>query len=105
LVSYAWYSSNSGSATHAVGTKTANAFGLHDMHGNVWEWVQDCHAGNYSAGQPSNGSAYTSGSCSNRVRRGGSWNGVPQYLRSAYRLGLDPSNRGIYLGFRVARTL
>jgi formylglycine-generating enzyme required for sulfatase activity len=106
LVSYAWYSSNSGSATHAVGTKTANAFGLHDMHGNVWEWVQDCHAGNYSAGQPSNGSAYTSGSCSNRVIRGGSWNvTTPQDLRSAYRGGNAPTSRYNSLGFRVARTL
>jgi formylglycine-generating enzyme required for sulfatase activity len=105
LGSYAWYSSNSGSATHAVGTKTANAFGLHDMHGNVWEWVQDCHAGNYSAGQPSNGSAYTSGSCSYRVIRGGSWNSTPQYLRSANRSSNDPTSRVNYLGFRVARTL
>jgi formylglycine-generating enzyme required for sulfatase activity len=105
LGSYAWYSSNSGSATHAVGTKTANAFGLHDMHGNVWEWVQDCHAGNYSAGQPSNGSAYTSGSCSFRVYRGGSWGDAPQNLRSADRLTNVPSIRGDILGFRVARTL
>jgi formylglycine-generating enzyme required for sulfatase activity len=89
-----------------VGTKTANAFGLHDMHGNVWEWVQDCHAGNYSAGQPSNGSAYTSGSCSNRVIRGGSWNvTTPQDLRSAYRGGNAPTSRYNSLGFRVARTL
>jgi formylglycine-generating enzyme required for sulfatase activity len=107
LVSYAWYSSNSGSATHAVGTKTANAFGLHDMHGNVWEWVQDCPAGNYSAGQPSNGSAYTSGSCSYsyRVFRGGSWLNDPLYLRSAIRDGYDPTYRDNFLGFRVARTL
>ena len=110
LGSYAWYSSNSGSATHAVGTKTVNAFGLHDMHGNVWEWVQDCYAGDYSAGQPSNGSAYngsayTSGSCSIRVLRGGSWYNYPQSLRSASRLRFDPTVRSNYLGFRVARTL
>ncbi len=105
LGSYGWYSSNSGSGTHAVGTKTANAFGLFDMHGNVWEWVQDCSAGNYSAGQPSNGSAYTSGSCSYRVLRGGSWAGDPQYLRSADRNGDVPTIRGNALGFRVARTL
>jgi formylglycine-generating enzyme required for sulfatase activity len=75
------------------------------MHGNVWEWVQDCHAGNYSAGQPSNGSAYTSGSCSIRVFRGGSWNDYPQDLRSAYRLRNSPTIRLNDLGFRVARTL
>jgi formylglycine-generating enzyme required for sulfatase activity len=77
------------------------------MHGNVWEWVQDCHAGNYSAGQPSNGSAYTSGSCSYsyRVFRGGSWLNDPLYLRSAIRDGYDPTYRDNFLGFRVARTL
>ncbi len=105
LGSYAWFYSNAASATHPVGTKTANAFGLHDMHGNVWEWVEDCHAVNYSAGQPSNGSAYTSGSCSTRVFRGGSWNFSPQNLRSANRDGFVPSNRYDIIGFRVARTL
>ncbi len=105
LGSYAWYSSNSGSATHAVGTKSANAFGLHDMHGNVREWVQDCYAENYSAGQPSNGSAYQEGSCSYRVYRGGSWGNSPQNLRSAFRLRDVPSYRYGIIGFRVARTL
>ena len=60
---------------------------------------------NYSAGQPSNGSAYTSGSCSTRVFRGGSWNFSPQNLRSANRDGFVPSNRYDIIGFRVARTL
>lgn len=105
LGSYVWSLSNSGSATHAVGTKTANAFGLHDMHGNVWELVQDCYADNYSAGQPSNGSAYISGSCANRGSRGGSWGSTPQNLRSAYRNWSGPANRGSSVGFRVARTL
>jgi formylglycine-generating enzyme required for sulfatase activity len=91
--------------TTPAGTFSANVFGLHDMHGNVWEWVQDCHAGNYSAGQPSNGSAYTSGSCSYRVDRGGSWYSLPQNLRSASRDGDEPSGRGNLVGFRVARTL
>lgn len=105
LGDYAWYASNAGDATHEVGTKKANAFGLHDMHGNVSEWVQDCSAVDYSAGQPSDGSAYTSGSCSYRVNRGGSWLNYPRYLRSAYRIGGEPTNRDSYLGFRVARTL
>jgi formylglycine-generating enzyme required for sulfatase activity len=105
LGSYAWYGSNSGSATHAVGTKTANTFGLHDMHGNVWEWVQDCYAGNNSAGQPANGSAYTSGSCSIRVYRGGSWYSYPKDLRSAYSNADVPTFRSDGYGFRVARTL
>ena len=105
LGSHAWYSSNSGSATQAVGTKTANAFGLHDMHGNVFEWVQDCFENSYSAGQPSNGSAYQGGSCSLRVDRGGSWGNDPQNLRSADRFRSEPSVRYGILGFRVARTL
>ena len=91
--------------TTAAGTFPANAFGLYDMHGNVWEWVQDCFAANYSAGQPSNGSAYTSGSCSDRVGRGGSWGNDPQLLRSAIRGGDVPTLRNDNLGFRVARTL
>jgi formylglycine-generating enzyme required for sulfatase activity len=83
----------------------ANAFGLHDMHGNVWEWVQDCYADTYSAGQPSIGSAYQGGSCSYRGYRGGSWVSQPQYLRSAFRQRSVPANRYSSLGFRVAKTL
>ena len=102
---YAWFEGNSDNKSHPVRTRKPNAFGLFDMHGNVYEWVQDCYADNYSAGQPSNGSAYTSGSCSNRVDRGGSWDGSPRLLRSAIRGGIEPSFRGSNLGFRVARTL
>jgi formylglycine-generating enzyme required for sulfatase activity len=91
--------------TTAVGSFTSNALGLFDMHGNVWEWVEDCYAENYAAGQPSDGSAFRSDSCSNRVVRGGSWNITPQYLRSADRIRLEPSSRNSNLGFRVARTL
>jgi formylglycine-generating enzyme required for sulfatase activity len=105
LGSYAWFSSNAASATQAVGMKMANAFGLYDMHGNVWEWVQDCYAKNYSDGQPSNGSAYQDGSCSSRVIRGGSWRGYPQLLRSADRVRYGPTFRDVEIGFRVARTL
>ena len=105
LGDYAWYGSNAGFARHTVGAKMANAFGLHDMHGNASEWVQDCYAVDYSEGQPSDGSAYTSGSCSERVSRGGSVNGDPQDLRSAFRVQAVPTSRYIVLGFRVARTL
>lgn len=91
--------------TTPVGTFPANAFGLHDMHGNVYEWVEDCYADNYSAGQPSDGRAYTSGSCADRVFRGGSWYDAPQFLRSAYRSWVGPAVRDDILGFRVARTL
>jgi formylglycine-generating enzyme required for sulfatase activity len=91
--------------TSRAGSFPANAFGLHDMNGNAAEWVEDCYAKNYSAGQTSNGSAFQQGSCSSRVARGGSWADVPRDLRSAFRSGLDPANRRRGLGFRVARTL
>ncbi len=87
-----------------VGSFGANGWGLHDMHGNVFEWVQDCWNGSYS-GAPSNGGAWTSGDCSRRVLRGGSWFNLPRYLRSAYRYGSASDNRDNSLGFRVARTL
>ena len=90
--------------TTAVGSFASNAFGLFDMHGNVWEWVEDCFAENYAAGQPSDGSAFRSDSCSYRVLRGGSWNYIPQLLRSALRDGFVPTLRSNILGFRVART-
>ena len=73
------------SQTAPVGSFPANEWGLHDMHGNVWEWVEDCYEYSYSAGQPTDGSAFTKGSCSYRVLRGGSWVNFPGGLRSADR--------------------
>jgi formylglycine-generating enzyme required for sulfatase activity len=99
-----WSFSNSGSRAHPVGRKTANAFGLHDMHGNVWEWTEDCWNGSY-AGAPSDGSAWTRGVCSQRVLRGGSWVTNPRYLRSAVRNRYSSGHRIDNDGFRVARTL
>ena len=90
--------------TAPVGSFSPNAFGLHDMHGNVWEWVQDCWNGSYS-GAPSNGSAWQSGDCSRRVLRGGSWGGSPWALRSALRFRDTAGIRYGSFGFRVARTL
>jgi formylglycine-generating enzyme required for sulfatase activity len=81
-----------------------NAFGLHDMHGNVWEWVQDCYQDTY-AGAPSDGRAVADTSSCSRVLRGGSWDLNPQGLRSAARNWFTPGYRLIVLGFRVARTL
>ena len=104
LGNFAWFSSNSGSRTQPVGGKTANGFGLYDMHGNVWEWVEDCYEAGYSE-QPSDGSAFTKSSCSDRVFRGGSWYVTPRYLRSADRIRNTPGYRGDILGFRLARTL
>jgi formylglycine-generating enzyme required for sulfatase activity len=90
--------------TVPVGSFAANAFGLHDMHGNVWEWVEDCYRDNYD-NAPSDGKAVSSDGCTLRVLRGGSWDFNPQYLRSAYRGRLHPGDRFDGVGFRVARTL
>lgn len=106
LVDYAWYDKNSTNKTHAVGQRTANAFGLFDMHGNVWEWVADCWHDNYH-GAPLDGSAWVKG-CdedNRRVLRGGSWFSTAAFLRSACRSGYAPANRDDGVGFRVARTL
>ncbi len=81
----------------------ANAFDLHDMHGNVWEWVQDWYHDSYG-GAPSDGSAWESGGKKeSRVLRGGSWNVRPAYLRSANRSGGAPDNSIVNTGFRLAR--
>ena len=90
--------------TVPVGNFPSNAFGLHDVHGNVWEWVEDCYNGSY-AGAPSDGAAWTVGDCSQRVLRGGSWLNAPRLVRSANRNRLGTSGRFILDGFRVARTL
>lgn len=88
--------------TAPVASFAANGFGLHDMHGNVWEWVADCWNGSY-AGAPSDGSAWEGGDCGRRVYRGGSWNIGPRFLRSASRDRDARDYRYDYLGFRLSR--
>jgi formylglycine-generating enzyme required for sulfatase activity len=93
-----------GERTVEVGSYPANAFGLHDMHGNVFEWVEDCYAASY-ADAPTDGSAVTAESCTERVMRGGSWNYDPSRHRSANRAKSGHDHGHDYIGFRVARSL
>ncbi len=81
-----------------------NPWGLYQVHGNVWEWTEDCWHGSYN-GAPADGSAWTTGECTFRVLRGGSWDSLPQYLRAACRNYFLPGDRSGIVGFRVARTL
>ena len=96
----AWYRSNSRSTTHLVGEKAANAWGLHDMLGNVWEWVQDWY-GSYPGGSVTAPTGPGSGSY--RVNRGGSWGNIASICRSADRNWYSPGSRGSILGFRLLR--
>ena len=90
--------------TAPVGSFARNGFGLYDMHGNVWEWVEDCWNASY-AGAPSDGGAWRGGDCAKRVLRGGSWVDDPRNLRAANRSRYTTGNRDYIFGFRVARTL
>ena len=93
-----------GKTTAPAGSFAANEFGLHDVHGNVWEWVEDCWNKSYR-GAPEDGSARESEDCRRRVLRGGSWGDVPRDLRSANRNWVPTRIRYSSDGFRVARTL
>jgi formylglycine-generating enzyme required for sulfatase activity len=84
-----------GRETSPVGSFAPNAFGLYDMAGNVWQWVEDCYHEDY----------WKTGDCSRRVVRGGSWLNNPQYLRAADRDGVATGLRFNVLGFRLARAL
>ena len=104
LARAAWYGNNSGGTTHPVGQKVANAFGLHDMHGNVWEWCEDDGHENYQ-GAPKDGQAWiNTPRGGSRVLRGGDWDLHPGYCRSAHRGGDLPDSRYGHYGFRVVRS-
>ena len=90
--------------TAPVGMFEPNGFGLYDVLGNVYEWTRDCWSESY-AGAPADGGAWISGDCSLRVMRGGAWNVVPWFLRSAYRDWHAAGHRSYVIGFRVARTI
>jgi formylglycine-generating enzyme required for sulfatase activity len=91
--------------TMPVGSFPPNAFGLHDMHGNVSEWVEDCFHNDYTATAPVDGSAWIEGNCTGRVLRGGSWEDSDAELRSAARVGEYRYNSSYTDGFRIARSL
>ena len=100
----AWYTDTSGRMTHPVAGKQPNAWGLYDMSGHLWEWVEDCWNLSY-VGAPSDGSARTKGECEKRILRGGSWDDGPQAARASNRDWHGGTIRYNDVGFRVARDL
>jgi formylglycine-generating enzyme required for sulfatase activity len=91
---------NGSTGTSPVGTFAANPWGLFDMSGNVWQWTQDCDHSDY-VGAPTDGSAWTSGGCGNRVYRGGSWDYPSVNMHLAYSNSYPPSVKTGFIGFRV----
>ena len=101
--SVAWTESNSGKTAHPVGGKQANALGLYDMSGNVWEWVEDSSHDSYK-GAPTDGSDWQGGGAK-RMLRGGSWDDDPKTARAANRYELEPADGMDGVGFRLVRML
>ncbi len=96
-----WYKDNSEKKNHSVAEKKTNAWGLYDMHGNVWEWVEDWK-GSYTSGNVTNPAGPSTGS--KRVFRGGSWSNSATRCRSAFRSSLSPGRKDFNLGFRLSKT-
>ena len=103
LGNMAWFSSNSNSQTRPAGGKLGNGYGLHDMSGNVYEWVNDWYGGSYYSSSPQNNPpGPTTGTF--RVVRGGSWVGLSSVCRASFRVNAGPDFTYDFIGFRVART-
>ncbi len=93
LPGYAWFKANSDGRAHEVGTRRGNAWGLHDFHGNVWEWCEDILRNDFE-NAPADGTAWTQGEIAPvRVGRGGSWTSSAEFSRSAFRTWLPPAHR------------
>ncbi len=106
LAQSGWFLANSGSRTNAVGELKANPFGLHDMHGNVWEWIQDWWEPNYYRQfqeKPALDPNGPSSTRSQRVLRGGCWRSTATYCRASERYSLVPGPSGYNIGLRVSR--
>jgi formylglycine-generating enzyme required for sulfatase activity len=103
LERYAWVGQRGDIGTQPVGGRLPNPWGLYDMYGNVWEWVQDCWHDDYQ-NAPHEAVAWGGGDCSRRMLRGGAWNSPPDYARSAVRGSYSPQLNDPANGFRIARS-
>jgi len=104
LGEYAWYAPNAEGMTHNVGTKKPNAWGLYDMHGNVWEWCRDRYADDYT-NTPVDGSRCRLASEKGRVLRGGSYNGDAEKCSCTSRINLGSGGKNYFIGFRLVVAL
>jgi formylglycine-generating enzyme required for sulfatase activity len=101
---HAWFGEDFATGSpHPLGQKAPNPWGLHDVHGNVWEWVQDFYGNRYGAAAVTDPKGPSTGAA--RVVRGGSWHVTSTIWRSSFRKPYEPDYRGISIGFRVALSL
>lgn len=104
LEEYAWYSKNAKGHTHDIGSKKPNAWGLYDMHGNIWEWCLDRFSEDYT-NTPTDGSAYSIANDKGRVLRGGSFNADAQKCSCSSRINLGSAGKNYFIGFRLVEEL